>query len=250
MQFRQMYFIRYFGVILALAIGFVVATGFLVVNLGLPTLRLAADRATVTYQVTATVRVDGELRSGSSLQQGIISRNWLATDQRLATTTRILGEAVAVPITDRNYLLFTLHAVPGNRSYEGVMTSPCWDIFAYSGSERPTAESVLANAANFTGPCDLSPDRVPLMLAVTNSPDPAGFQVATPSTLADVFGLPVEFVSLSFSRTEDPLRFDLDEIFPWLKTALGRKVNMPVPLKPNGHLSSFYISYISAGSGE
>ncbi len=28
MQVRQMYFIRYFGVILALAIGFVVATGF------------------------------------------------------------------------------------------------------------------------------------------------------------------------------------------------------------------------------
>ena len=72
-QVRQMYFIRYFGVMLALAIGFVVATSFLVVNLGLPTLLLAADRVTVTYKVTATVRVNGELRSGSSLQQGIIS---------------------------------------------------------------------------------------------------------------------------------------------------------------------------------
>ncbi|QYO76995.1 hypothetical protein [Devosia salina] len=245
-----MYFIRYFGVILTLAIGFVVATGFLVVNLGLPILRLAADRVTVTYEVTATVRVNGELRSGSSLQQGIISRNDFFGSQRLNTTTRILGEAVAVPITDHNYLLFTLHTVPGNRSYEGVMTSPCRDIFAYSGSERPTADAILANAANFTGPCDLSPDRVPLMLAVTNSSEPVGFQVATPSTLADVFGRPVEFVSLSFRRTEDPLRFDLDKVFPWLKTALGRKVNMPVPLKPNGQLSSFYISYISTGSGE
>lgn len=245
-----MYFIRYFGVILALAIGFVVATGFLVVNLGLPTLRLAADRVTVTYEVTATVLVNGELRSGSSLQQGIISRNWLATDQRLATATRILGEAVAVPITDHNYLLFTLQAAPGNRSYEEVITSPCSNIFAYSGSERPTADAILANAANFTGPCDLSPDRMPRMLAVTRSLEPVDFELATATTLADVFGMPVEFVSLSFSRTDETLRFYLAETFPWLKAVQAQKVNMPVPFKINSQPASFYISHISTGSGE
>jgi hypothetical protein len=245
-----MYFVRYFGVMLALAIGFVVATSFLVVNLGLPTLGLAADRVTVTYKVTATVRVNGELRSGSSLQQGIISRNWLPTDQRLATTTRILGEAVAVPITGQKYLLITLQAARGNRSYEEVITSPCSNIFAYSGSERPTADVILANAANFTGPCDLSPDRMPRMLAVTRSVEPVDFELATATNMADVFGMPVEFVSLSFSRTDEPLRLYLAETFPWLKAALARKVNMPVSLKINSQLSSFYISQISTGSGE
>lgn len=105
------------------------------------------DEVTVTYEVTATVRVNGELRSGTSLQMGTISRNDFFGSQRLNTVTRFHGEAVAVPVTDGAYLLVTMRDGPGNRSYEGVVTSPCRDIFDYKGSERPTADEVLANAA-------------------------------------------------------------------------------------------------------
>ena len=45
---------------------------------------------------------------------------------------------------------------------------------------------------------------------------------------------------------------DVDEA-SWaekLKAALARIVNMPVSLKINSQLSSFYVSQISTGSGE
>jgi len=76
---------------------------------------------------------------------------------------------------------------PGNRSYEKAMASPCWNIFDHSGPESLTAATLLANAASFTGSCDVSADRLPL-----NS--------SLPRPVADVFGVPVEFVSLSFSQ--------------------------------------------------
>lgn len=236
------------GILLAgVALAFLIARSALDPSMTRP---VRLNEVTLTYEVTATVRVNGALRSGSSLQSGIISRNWLPTNQRLPATTRMQGEAVAVPITDDRYLLVTLAVAPGGRSYEEVIASPCSNIFLYDGAERPTVDAILENAAGFTGPCDIPLDRVPGMMAVTRSLEPVGFEVVTPATMSDVFGVPVEFVSLTFGRADEPLRFRLAETFPWLKTALGRTVNMPIELAPNPHLSAFYISYISTGSGE
>ncbi|WP_339892824.1 hypothetical protein [uncultured Devosia sp.] len=208
-----------------------------------------SDQVTTTYRVTATVRVNGEVRTGASVQRVLIRRNiTFGSNQLLNTITRFFGEAVAIPIVDDEYLLITMSDAPGNRPYEELMASPCQNIFVYDGSERPTAGAVLANATKFTGPCDVSVDRLPAMLAVSTSLEPVGFEFVSPSTLTEVFGVPVEFVSLSFSRTNSSLEFVLAEVFPWIEARSSGGVSMPIKLKENEHVSTFYKSAITRGS--
>ena len=180
--------------------------------------------------MTATVRVNGELRSSSSLQQGIISRNDFFGSQRLNTITRFYGEAVAVPVVDDAYLLVTMRDGPGNRPYEEVVTSPCWNISAYVGSERPTADQVLANAARFTEPCVVAQDRLPLMVRVTDDGIYAELRQATPENLSELFGTDVEFVGLTFSPANGPLNFQLNEKLSWIDSYMSGEISSVVPL--------------------
>ena len=172
------------------------------------------DQVTVTYKVTATVRVNGELRSGSSVQQVTIRRNVTFGLQAVSNTSaRFLGEAVAVPIVDDTYLLVT---VSGRNSYEQLLVSPCSDWRQEGRLDPPSADEILSNAANFSGRCAVAQYRLPFMLAVSDTERPAGFSFVSPPDLSAAFGADVEFVSLEFSRTDEPLQYRLQDHLQWV----------------------------------
>jgi hypothetical protein len=172
------------------------------------------DQVTVTYKVTATVRVNGELRSGSSLQRVTIRRQATFGLQAVSNTSaRFHGEAVAVPIVDDTYLLVT---VSGRNSYEQLLVSPCRDWRQEGRLDPPSADEILSNAANFSGRCALALNRLPFMLAVRGTEELTGFVSVSPQDLSAAFDASVEFVSLEFLRTDEPLQYKLHEQLHWV----------------------------------
>lgn len=195
------------------------------------------DQVTVTYKVTATVRVNGELRSGSSLQQVTIRRNITFGLQAASNTTaRAFGESVAVPIVDDAYLLVTML---GRDSYEGVLVSPCRDL-REDRQEPPSADEILSNAANFSGSCALAPERLPSMLAVKDIEQPTGFIRVSPADLSAAFGVNAEFVSLEFARTDDPLRYRLQDQLRWINSLDSDEYKFGIELQTNNGRRSFF----------
>jgi hypothetical protein len=214
------------------------------------------DQVTVTYKVTATVSVDGELRSGFSLQQVWIERNLTFGLQAASdTTTRFFGEGVAVPIVDDAFLLVTMVGVSG---YEGVLVSPCRDWRREGRTEPPSADETLSNAANFSGHCALAPDRLPFMLAVRDTEEPTGIVGIAPtdlstasSGLSAAFGVDIEFVSLEFSRVDGPLQYTLQDKIRWVDSIEREKYKFGFEVVGlNGRISTISRSSISVREGQ
>lgn len=184
------------------------------------------DQETVTYKATASVRVNGEVRSGSSVQQVTIRRSVTFGLQAVSNTSAsFLGEAVAVPIVNGAHLLVTLY---GRDSYEQLLVSPCRDWRQEGRLDPPSADEILSSAASFAGHCAVAENRLPLMLAVSGTERPAEFSFVSPHDLSAAFGADVEFVSLEFSRTDEPLQYRLQEQLPWIDELDPREKSMIV----------------------
>ena len=203
------------------------------------------DQVTVTYKVTATVRVNGELRSGSSLQQVTIRRNITFGLQAVSNTTALFfGEGVAVPIADDAYLLVT---ISGSKSYEGLLVSPCRDWRREGRLDPPSADETLSNAANFSGRCAVAPYRLPFMLAVRDTEEPTGFIFVSPPDLSAAFSTNVEFVSLEFSLADEPLQYRLQDQLHWVDNLDSDEYKFGIEVQGfNGRKASIYRSSILA----
>lgn len=173
----------------------------------------------MTYRVTATVRVNGELRSGSSLQRMTVRRAiTLGSNQISNIDIRSFGEAVGVPIVGDAWLLVTMRDAQGSSPYSEVLASPCQDLRFNGSAKRTPAETYLSKAAGFSGTCTVAEDRLPQMLSVFDTLEPEGFVAATPPDFSNIFEDRVEFVDLKFTRTDEPLSFSLHKKLAWVRS--------------------------------
>lgn len=192
---------------------------------------------TVKYRVTATVRVNGELRSASSLQVVKVNKQiTFGANYLKGSRTEFAGEAVLVPITNGQYLMVAMRGARNSAdNYEGFIAEPCPEM----SSPLADIDAFLLSLAAFRGSCEIALDRLPLLVRIGDLTDVNSLKKVQVGTLSQDFGAQVEFVSLRFAVVDDPAALHLKDQIRWLdgmgKGRLGlRPVNITSGDMPDG----------------
>lgn len=209
-------------------------------------------RVTLTYRVEAAIRVDGELRLGSSIQRvTIVSNSPLDYNAHFpAYSSMSIGEGVAIPLSDDDYVLITMATAPGHRDYDAVLVSPCGKPRRRDPEGRTTGDDYLANARSFSGTCEVSASELPRVLLVHNASKPEGFVELTAQSMPEVLGDGSELVFLKLTKVTEPLQFALPGVFAWIPPESPTSENIQVPFMTDSGLGVMYITDIISGYWE
>jgi hypothetical protein len=160
------------------------------------------------YRLTASVEVDGEVHSGSS----VIEVTWRKQPEfgdvgPFKSTMR--GQATFVDLGKRGAIVAALDAGDASTSSTNATFLA---MKAYGVTRGYDAYRVIAQQS---GRRDLAADNMPLLIWFENSADPTTARVADPSALSSALGSTARLAAAYVEITNAPIVIDIDKKLPW-----------------------------------
>lgn len=178
----------------------------------------------VRYRLDFTVRVAGQLLTGSKVFQIALSPGGGDGSTEVARVTeRFQGEAITIPMPGRPTLIAIL-ATPshGVEGFRDLFRAACG--FRFGANE--SALSYIARVTSFRGSCIVPPTSLPIILSIADQNDARTMALADYGNLSKNFGNDVEFVSANISTTEESTSAGIMGVLPWLKLQPGQDVDL------------------------
>lgn len=176
--------------------------------------------ASLRYEITVEVEADGEVYSGSSVQEVTVGLMLNINGGGSRAWSSFKGEAVAVEIADRG-ILFVLLAGPRglpNEPFEPEqvnISSPAQFmniVFDVRGSSIEAVHAVPDRAIDDEVPFNL----LPVMVRFEDINDPRSVTLVNPFDLASSFGEGVELRRVHVRTTQAPITEGIEERLTWL----------------------------------
>jgi len=174
------------------------------------------------YRMTVTVEVGGEMRSGSSVIEVLVSKQpqFLPEVRRLDQSVR--GQAVFVELPGGKNIVALL-ASGSTAENSGFANQVVPQHFRLILDDR-----TLARLPELRGHWELAIDKMPTLVTVTNPNDAATVQVVRPDQLDEQLG--VHLRSIAIDMTTDPITSpDIEAKLPFLLKETDKRSELHYP---------------------
>ncbi|MEM1287385.1 MAG: hypothetical protein AAGH60_03440 [Pseudomonadota bacterium] len=177
--------------------------------------------ASLRYEITVEVEVDGEVYAGSNVHEVTLGRQPTLADASPAYS-RFKGEAVAIDIADRGTLFMLLTGLRGPSSRNEPFSSE----HGYSADPeqllnvvfdvRPSSAEAVRSLPSRIIDGDVPFNRLPMMVRFEDITDPTTVALVNPFDLAASFGEGVELRRVHVQTTRARVTVGIDDRLPWL----------------------------------
>lgn len=191
-------------------------------------------KATLRYEITVTLDVDGRQVSGAGVQE-ISASARTPVDGIFAAGLRVKqvqGQAIAVEVPGKPALFFLMSRSGGGEGWPLALAKAC----KWNASSDADPDIRISAFRDFVGPCELDGQSLPLIVRMGDEKDVTTLHKVTLPETGGVDG-DVKLVSIALNKTDKPITFDLQRRLPWLNDActVGKTdIQIATEAKPSG----------------